>query len=59
MAAVNRPIPPLASCRNCGAEFRWFVPVRCPLCGTPMLRLVGPEDKPIRHLTAVKKGEAS
>jgi len=49
-------IPPDARCRNCGAEYRWTVPARCHLCGTPMLRLIVPEPKPIRHLTEVKKG---
>jgi predicted Zn-ribbon and HTH transcriptional regulator len=53
MAAVIR-----SRCRNCGAEFRWEVPVRCPLCGAPMLRLIVAEPKPVRHLTEVKKGDS-
>lgn len=53
---------PLDVCRNCGNEFPWFVPPRCPLCGAPMLRLIVPDlivpdPKPIRHLTEVRKGD--
>jgi hypothetical protein len=46
-------------CRNCGAEYRFIVPARCHLCGVPMLVLVKSEPKPVRHLTEVKKGDAS
>jgi hypothetical protein len=49
---------PLARCRNCGAEYRFSVPTRCHLCGTPMLRLIVPEPKPTRHLTVVDKENA-
>jgi rRNA maturation endonuclease Nob1 len=58
MAAMKSP-EPQARCRNCGAEYHFGAPGRCLLCGTPMLRLIVAEPKPIRHLTEVKKGDAS
>ena len=50
-------IPPDARCRNCGAEYRWLVPARCHLCGTPMLVLV-PEPEPTKPARPVKGGAA-
>jgi predicted Zn-ribbon and HTH transcriptional regulator len=48
-------IPPDDRCRNCGAEFRWTVPARCPLCGAPMLRIVPEPTEPVRHLQVAKE----
>jgi hypothetical protein len=46
---------PLASCRNCGADYHYVVPGRCLLCGIPMLRIVPEPTEPVRHLQVAKE----